>query len=107
MENKEKFKLMVQVAETLRHYHYARSTEKTYSQWIPRYICFYVKKRHPKDMGTRKLSVFVPSGNQRKHCGLQRKNRLLMHSSGGREYLQFAQQYAGARVGTGERILTR
>ncbi|WP_458776280.1 phage integrase N-terminal SAM-like domain-containing protein [Desulforhopalus sp. 52FAK] len=33
--------------ETLRYCHYARSTEKTYCQWILRYIYFFDKKRHP------------------------------------------------------------
>lgn len=44
---------MYQMRETLRYYHYARSTEKTYCQWILRYVYFYDKKRHPKDMGSR------------------------------------------------------
>ena len=53
MENKKKFtpnpdlKLLDQVRETLRYYHYARSTEKTYCQWITRYIYFFEKKVHP------------------------------------------------------------
>ncbi len=65
MENKPKFspnpksKLLDQVRETLRYYHYARSTEKTYCQWILRYICFYDKKRHPKDMGSRDVEHFL------------------------------------------------
>ncbi len=65
MENKSKFipnpelKLMDQVRETLRYYHYARSTEKTYCQWILRYIYFYEKKRHPKEMGAREVERFL------------------------------------------------
>jgi integron integrase len=65
MENKPKFspnpqlKLMDQVRETLRYYHYARSTEKTYCQWILQFICFYDKKRHPKDMGSREVENFL------------------------------------------------
>jgi len=44
MENKKKFipdqnlKLLDQVREVLRYYHYALSTEKTYCQWVFRYI---------------------------------------------------------------------
>jgi len=47
MENKPKFtpnpqlKLMDQVLETLRYYHYSLSTEKTYCQWILQYIYFH------------------------------------------------------------------
>ena len=43
-------RLMAQVRETLRFYHYAYSTEKSYVQWILRYIRFN-ERRHPKDMG--------------------------------------------------------
>ena len=61
MEKEAKFipdrelKLLDQVRETLRYCHYAFSTEKTYCQWILRYICFYDKKRHPLDMGAREV----------------------------------------------------
>jgi len=50
---------MDQVRETLRYYHYARSTEKTYCQWILRYVYFYDKKRHPKEMGSREVESFL------------------------------------------------
>lgn len=65
MENERKFspnpksKLMDQVRETLRYYHYAMSTEKTYCQWIVRYVHFYGAKRHPKDMGSREVERFL------------------------------------------------
>ena len=65
MESKKKFipnqdlKLLDQVRETLRYYHYARSTEKTYCQWILRFIYFYDKKQHPKDMGPREVERFL------------------------------------------------
>lgn len=65
MENKSKFipnpqlKLMDQVRETLRYYHYARSTEKSYCQWILRYIYFYEKKRHPREMGAREVERYL------------------------------------------------
>ena len=67
MESKKKFtpninlRLLDQVRETLRYYHYARSTEKTYCQWIIHYIHFFEKKVHPRDMGKKKLSVFFPT----------------------------------------------
>ncbi len=65
MESKKKFvpdrklKLLDQVRETMRYYHYALSTEKTYCQWILRYIYFYDKKRHPRDMGPREVERFL------------------------------------------------
>lgn len=65
MESKKKFipnqklKLLDQARETLRYYHYARSTEKNYCQWILRFIVFYDKKRHPKDMGAKEVERFL------------------------------------------------
>lgn len=65
MENNKKFKpnrklkLLDQVRETLRYYHYAYSTERTYCQWILRFIYFYNKKRHPGDMGAREVERFL------------------------------------------------
>ncbi len=65
MENKPRFtpnpqlKLMDQVRETLRYYHYARSTEKTYCHWILQFIYFYDKKKHPREMGSREIESFL------------------------------------------------
>ena len=43
-------KLMAQVKECLRYYHYAYRTETTYMTWIVRYIKFFGYKTHPKDL---------------------------------------------------------
>jgi hypothetical protein len=57
MKSKIKFKpnpeyrLMDQVREVLRYYHYAYRTEQSYSSWTLQYIKFYGSKTHPKDMG--------------------------------------------------------
>jgi site-specific recombinase XerD len=65
MENKRKFtpnpelKLMDQVRETLRYYHYAYRTEQTYCQWISRYIYFFNKKKHLKDLGAKDVERFL------------------------------------------------
>lgn len=65
MESKSKFtpnpdlKLLDQVLETLRYFHYARSTEKTYCRWVLRYIYFYNKERHPRDMGEPEVERFL------------------------------------------------
>lgn len=42
---------MDQVRQVMRYHHYAYRTEKTYSDWILRYIKFFSAKYHPKDMG--------------------------------------------------------
>ena len=42
-----KLKLMDQVRQVLRYHHYAYQTEKTYCDWIVRYIRFHEAKKHP------------------------------------------------------------
>jgi integron integrase len=65
MENKEKFKpdpqlrLMDQVRQVMRYHHYAYRTEKTYCDWIVRYIKFHDSKTHPKDMGKSEIEAFL------------------------------------------------
>ena len=51
-------RLMDQVRETLRFYHYAYNTEKSYVEWILRFIRFNGKK-HPKDMGKFEIERFL------------------------------------------------
>ena len=64
MEIKKKFrpdpnlKLMDQVRQVLRYYHYAYRTEQTYCDWIVRYIKFFNSQKHPKDMGKREIEIF-------------------------------------------------
>lgn len=50
-------RLMDQVKETLRFYHYSYSTEKSDVHWILRYIRFN-DRHHPKDMGNPVVNVF-------------------------------------------------
>lgn len=65
MDNKPKFhpnpklKLMDQVREVLRYYHYAYRTEQTYCQWILRYIHHFGGKTHPRDLGARDVEAFL------------------------------------------------
>ena len=65
MENKEKFRpdpqlrLMDQVRQVMRYHHYAYRTEKTYCDWIVRYIKFHDSKTHPRDMGKSEIEAFL------------------------------------------------
>ena len=65
MKSKKKFKLdrhlklMDQVKQVMRYHHYAYRTEKTYSDWILRYIRFFGTKYHPKDMGKTEIESFL------------------------------------------------
>jgi integron integrase len=57
MEPKPK-KLLDQVRDALRLKHYAYSTEKTYTDWIERFIRFH-KLRHPREMNTPEIEAFL------------------------------------------------
>jgi integron integrase len=65
MEIKSKLKpdsslrLMEQVKQVLRYYHYAYRTEQTYCDWILRYVKFHGGKTHPKDMGKKEVEGFL------------------------------------------------
>ena len=63
MDEKDTFRptstrLMDQVRETLRFYHYAYNTEKSYTNWILKFIRFN-GKRHPKEMGKLEIERFL------------------------------------------------
>ena len=51
-------KLLDQVVARLRVKHYSLRTEKTYVDWIKRYIWFH-GKHHPKDMGAPEVEAFL------------------------------------------------
>ena len=51
-------KFMEEVRRVLRLHHYSFQTEKTYSQWIRRFILFH-GKRHPKEMGAPEVEAFL------------------------------------------------
>ena len=65
MESKPKFhpnpklKLMDQVREVLRYYHYAYRTEQTYCQWILRYIHHFGGKTHPRQLQAKDVETFL------------------------------------------------
>ena len=43
-------KIMDQVIQVLRYHHYSYNTEKTYRDWIIRFLKFFNFKIHPKNM---------------------------------------------------------
>ncbi len=51
-------KLLDQVRDKLRVKHYSIRTEKTYVEWIKRYIFFH-GKRHPQEMGPHEVEAFL------------------------------------------------
>lgn len=51
-------KLLEQPQDTIRLKHYSYKTEKSYIDWIRRYIFFH-DKRHPKDMESAEIEAFL------------------------------------------------
>lgn len=68
-------KLMDQVREVLRYYHYAYRTEQTYCQWILRFIYFFGGKTHPKLLGTKDVEKFLShlTSNRKVSASTQRQ----------------------------------
>ena len=55
----QELKLMDQVRQVLRYFHYAYRTEQTYCDWIIRYLKFNGGKTHPKEMGKNEIERFL------------------------------------------------
>jgi len=51
-------KLLDHVRDVMRLRHYSLRTERTYCDWIARFIRFH-ELRHPRDMGEAELSSFL------------------------------------------------
>ena len=51
-------KLLDQVRQRIRLKGYSIRTEKSYTEWIRRYILFH-GKQHPKEMGKREIEAFT------------------------------------------------
>jgi len=51
-------RLMDQVSEVMRYYHYGRRTEEAYTYWIKDFIFFH-HKRHPKDMSKPEIESYL------------------------------------------------
>jgi len=51
-------RLLDQVRERIRYRHYSISTERTYVEWIRRFILFH-RKQHPREMGAPEVEAFL------------------------------------------------
>ena len=54
----QKRKLLDQVRDKIRFKHYSIKTEKSYVEWIKRFIVFH-KMRPPKEMGKQEIEEFL------------------------------------------------
>jgi len=69
-------KLLEQVSDAIRIKHYSSRTEKTYMDWIKRYILFH-NKRHPKDMGVEEIQTFIAHLATQKQLAASTQNQAL------------------------------
>lgn len=53
-------RLLDKLCSKIRIRGYSRSTEKSYSYWVKRYVLFH-NKRHPREMGVEELEAFLSS----------------------------------------------
>jgi len=51
-------KFMAEIRRTMRLHHYSFETEKSYTQWIRRYIIFH-NKRHPRNLGAEHIEAYL------------------------------------------------
>ncbi|MEE9167463.1 MAG: integron integrase [Candidatus Neomarinimicrobiota bacterium] len=52
-------RLMDQIRQVMRYHHYAYRTERTYCDWIVRYVKFHGSKKHPREMGKHQIEAFL------------------------------------------------
>ena len=90
-----KLKLMDQVREVLRYYHYAYRTEQTYCKWIMGFIRFFEGKKRSEDprSGAIRRHHVLPSGLQKAIKRAVHKARI--HKKAGCQTLR---HYADSRI---------
>ena len=69
-----KLKLLDQVSEVMRFKHYSIRTERTYRDWIRRFILFH-GKRHPREMGGLEVNQFLSDLASRQHVAASTQNQ--------------------------------
>jgi hypothetical protein len=67
-------KLLDRVRWHLRVKHYSLRTEKSYIDWIRRFILFH-KKRHPEQMGEEEISAYLTSLAVERHVAASNQNQ--------------------------------
>lgn len=73
-------RLLDRVREEMRVRHYSLRTEKTYIEWIRRYILYH-GKRHPRDMGEVEITAFLTwLATERKFAAATQNQALAAHA---------------------------
>ena len=69
-------KLLEQVKNIIRLKHYSYKTEKSYLNWIKRYILFH-NKRHPKEMAAKEIEEFLTNLAIKENVAASTQNQAL------------------------------
>ena len=69
-------KLLEQVSDVIRLKHYSYKTEKSYVNWIKRYIIFH-DKRHPREMGGKEIEEFLTNLTVEENVAASTQNQAL------------------------------
>jgi site-specific recombinase XerD len=69
-------KILDQMRDAIRLKHYAYRTEKTYIDWVYRFILFH-NKRHPKEMGVPEIEAFLTHLAVEKRVAASTQNQAL------------------------------
>ena len=68
--------LLDQVRDVIRVKHYSYKTEKSYVQWIKRFILYH-NKQHPLDMGEKEIGEYLTHLAVKKHVSASTQNQAL------------------------------
>jgi len=71
---KLKLKLLDQLSEVMRFKHYSLRTERTYREWIKRFILFH-GKGHPREMGAVEVGRFLSDLAVHHHVAASTQNQ--------------------------------
>jgi len=77
-----KLKLLDQLSEVMRFKHYSLRTERTYREWVKRFILFH-GKRHPREMGAVEVGRFLSDLAVRHHVAASTQNQAFTHHEDG------------------------
>ena len=69
-------RLLDQVRSSISARHHSARTEKTYVEWIKRYILFHCK-RHPEEMGEPEINAFLTDLAVHKNVSASTQNQAL------------------------------
>ena len=69
-------KLLDRMREAMRSRHYSRSTERTYCNWVKRFIFFH-NVRHPDEMGEVEINAFLTHLAVKEHVSASTQNQAL------------------------------